>query len=431
MTIDENVINRDIDYCERCRCHFCTEHCASYQVSKRVPWSARGRMDIARYLRDGDVEYDEEVRDAIYTCQLCKRCYENCSAVLPEHARIDIADAMVYLRNEIVTKHPELEPDVFRDMCETMKNDGAMVNATTKEKLAWVKGLGLKEGGERVFYASCMNPLMGYFEMALKSSEKFGMSMSGMMKANKGLQKLKLDKALRGIAGAALGSNEPYNETLKNSVRILQKLGVEVGYLPEEPCCGTALHTYGHLDDFRAHAQNTYRALKEKGVKEIIMINPICQGILQTVYPEFVEGWDIKCRSVIDVVAEQIKENKISLALKDELTVTYHDPCYSARYMNQVEEPRVILNNIKNLKFVEPENHGKQTNCCGGGGPEVKYSDLSNTMAKNRAVELMDTGAEKIVTTCPVCVVMLRLGVKDAGKKTEVLDMSDLVLQAL
>lgn len=431
MATDIDIINRDIDYCERCRCQFCTEHCASYQVSKRLPWSARGRLDIARYLRDGDMEFNEEVRDAVYTCQLCKRCYENCSAVLPDHRRIDVAEAMVFFRNEIVTKHPELEPDVFREMCNNMKSCGAMVSTSAKEKVAWVKDLGLKEGGERIFYASCMNPLMGYFEMALKSSEKFGMSMSGMIKAEKGMRKLKLDKVFRGIANSALHSNDVYIETLRKSVKILQKLGIDVGYLPDEPCCGAALHTYGHLDDFRAHAENTYRTLKGKGVKEVVMINPICQGVLETVYPEFVDGWDIKCRSVMDIVAEQIQERKISLALDEEQTVTYHDPCYSARYLNQVEAPRTILNNIKNLDFAEPENHGKQTNCCGGGGPEVKYSELSMTMAKNRAAELLDTGAEKIVTTCPICVVMLRLGVKETGQTAEVIDISDLIFQAL
>lgn len=431
MAKDIDTINRDIDYCERCRCQFCTEYCASYQVTKRLPWSARGRLDIARYLRDGEMEFDEQVRDAVYTCQLCKRCYEHCSAVLPDHKRIDVAEMMVFFRNEIVTKHPGLEPDVFRDMCENMKTCGAIVATSAKEKAAWAKDLGLLEGGERIFYASCMNPLMGYFEMALKTSEKIGMSMKGLIKAEKGIRKLKLDKVLRGIANSALHSNDIYLETLRNSVKILQKLDINVGYLSDEPCCGAALHTYGHLGDFKEHAKKTFQALKEKGIREVIMINPICQGIMATVYPNFVDGWDIQCLSFLDIVAEKVKQQEIRLALGEELTVTYHDPCYGTRYLDQVTASREILKNIENLNFVEPEYHGKKTNCCGGGGPEVKYSELSMTMAKNRAVELLETGADKIITACPVCVVMLRLGVKEAGKKAEVLDLSDLICRAL
>lgn len=431
MPTDIEIVNRDIDYCERCRCQFCTEYCASYQVLKHMPWSARGRMDIARYIRNEELDYNEEVRDAIYTCQLCKRCYEHCSAVLPDQKRIDVAEAMVFFRNEIVTKHPELEPKVFSEMCNTMKSCGAMVATSPKEKVAWAKDLGLKEGGERIFYASCMNPLMGYFEMALKSSEKYGMSMKNLMKAEKGMRTFKLDKVFRGIADTAFHSNDVYIETLRKSVKILQKIGVDVGYLPDEPCCGAALHTYGHLDDFKEHAEKTFKTLKEKGVKEVVMINPICQGIMATVYPEFVDGWDIKCLSVIDIVAEKVKNQEITLALENEQTVTYHDPCYATRYLDQLEASRDILNNIKNMAFIEPQYSGKRTNCCGGGGAEVKYSELSMTMAKNRSKELLDTGANKIVTSCPICVVMLRLGVKEIDKTAEVIDISDLIFQSL
>ncbi len=431
MALDTEVIAQDIEYCERCRCHFCTEYCASYQVSKWLPWSARGRMDISRYLNEGSLIFDENVRDAIYTCQLCRRCSEHCSAVLPNDRKIDVAETMVLMRNEIVTKHPELEPDVFREMCANMKECGAMVATTPKEKTAWVKGLDLREGGERIFFASCMNPLMGYFAMALESAQKYKMSMTGLLKAEKGMRKLKLDKVFRSIADTALKSNEGYVQTLRSSVKILQKLGLEVGYLADEPCCGAALHTYGHLDDFQAHSQKTWATLKQQGVREIIMINPICQGIMASVYPQFVEGWDITCRHLWEVVAEKIQSQDISLESPQERTVTFHDPCYAARYVNQIEPPRVILNNTRNIRFVEAEYHGRFTNCCGGGGAEVKYSELTTKMATNRVKELLETGADTIVTSCPICVVMLKLGVKEAGLKAEVMDIAEFIASGL
>ena len=422
-------VKMEVDYCNRCRCQFCGEYCATYQVHRWVPFSARGRMDSAWALQERIVEYSGDLRDTIYTCQLCRRCHEACSSALP--GKIDIPETMIQLRNDIVTNHPELEPKVFRDLCKNIVKMGNVIGVDSKEKNVWAKKLNLRDSGPTVFWATCMNPLMGYFEVALKSSKKYNISMEKMIGMNKGFKKFGIDRIVRMLSDAAFNSSESYRQTLVHAVEILQHIGIDVGYLSDEPCCGLALHTYGHLDEFEKHSQKTFEHFQNKGVKEIIGLNPPCLTALRDEYPKYNEDYDLDVKHLLEPVAQKVQDGQLKLTSKQALKVTYHDPCYMTRYMNVIEQPRTILNNIEGVTLVETENAGKITNCCGGGGPEVKYSDISINMGIRRAKELLATDPDIILTSCPICLVMLKIGVEQAGSSVVVEDITDFIHRSL
>jgi Fe-S oxidoreductase len=57
---------------------------------------------------------------------------------------------------------------------------------------------------------------------------------------------------------------------------------------------------------------------------------------------------------------------------------------------------------------------------------------MSQILAVNRARELMETGAEMIVTHCPGCVMQLKTGLKELkADKVEVLDLAQVVARAM
>ncbi len=59
----------------------------------------------------------------------------------------------------------------------------------------------------------------------------------------------------------------------------------------------------------------------------------------------------------------------------------YHDPCQLSRYLQIIEEPREIIKSIDGVELVEldPEQCGKWSTCCGGGGLEATHPELSET----------------------------------------------------
>jgi len=73
---------------------------------------------------------------------------------------------------------------------------------------------------------------------------------------------------------------------------------------------------------------------------------------------------------VTEFTADLIKNGKLKLdpTRNDDLVVTYHDSCNTARGMGLLEEPRYIINNVCNKFHEMPDNTiREQTFCCGSG----------------------------------------------------------------
>ena len=122
------------------------------------------------------------------------------------------------------------------------------------------------------------------------------------------------------------------------------------------------------------------------------------------------------------------------LRFPKEVKVTYHDPCQLARYLGLIEEPRKILRSIKGIELVETDwtNREWATCCGGGGGFEAVFPELSQVLAVNRVRELIDTGAEIIVTHCPGCIMQLKDGLKELKTDgVQVLDLAQVVAMAM
>jgi Fe-S oxidoreductase len=73
---------------------------------------------------------------------------------------------------------------------------------------------------------------------------------------------------------------------------------------------------------------------------------------------------------ITEFTADLIRNNKLKLdkSRNDNLSVTFHDSCNTARGMGLFEEPRYIIENVCNNFYEMPENTIKeQTFCCGSG----------------------------------------------------------------
>jgi hypothetical protein len=306
-------------------------------------------------------------------------------------------------------------------------------------KSAWAKDLNLPRKAEYIFFAGCGYQLMRYaggMMGAIRATEKMGMGMDKMIGVSKAFGKLGIDVA--GIAGkfSAVGKEDPYTRYLTNAVSTLRKLGVDLGYLYEdEPCCGSPLYYSGFIDDYIENARRNYERFRSLEVKKIIGLIPACTGSLKNLYPKLVDGYDLEVKHFIEVVAERLRQQNIKPKLKEKMVATYHDPCQLSRYLCLVKEPREIMSRIEGLELREPEpmQRGEWSTCCGGGGGmEVCFPELSDRLARKRIGELLATGANTIITSCPACEMQLLKGLQ-REKKTDikVVDLAEIVDQAL
>jgi Fe-S oxidoreductase len=341
---------------------------------------------------------------------------------------LDIGEFSVLARHELTKAHvtPPLVQEVVSSVSHGVSRGDIFGASDTKAR--WAQELNLPREGETLFFASCMDSSMAYGETLLRilqSSNRLGhlsLSAGGL------LQKIGFNKLFESLFSRSLGF---YRTTLVNTIDSLRFVGVDLAYMHgEEPCCGIALHTYGLLDEFAEHARKVHNMLKERGVRRIITHNPICGTAFKIFYPQFIDGWSIEVKHVSEVLADEMVKRDMYLTC-EKTRVTFHDPCFLARYMNVVEQPRTILKRIENLELVEPIHTKADTRCDGGGGMELLYPGMCDMIARNRVRELQLTGADKIVSCCPVCALMIKNGIRGAGVNMKYVDIVDLFCEAL
>ncbi len=329
----------------------------------------------------------------------------------------------------------KLVPPGLTYLADNITGRDNILGATKKEGAKWAKDIAFSENNDTIFFAGCgyqysseLDTLMSLIRTIDKSpiSTEMTMRLAGLQR------KLGFDAGsiyrkvmTRGGEADAL--------PLISAVKVLEKIGIKPGYLgEEEPCCGGLLYYIGMHKEFTEHAKSAYTRLKSKGVKKIIGIVPSCTFTLRNLLPDAVGENDIEVKHFCEVVADNI--SSLKLRFPEKVKVTYHDPCQLARSLGLIDEPRRILGAIENVELVEPEwTKGEFATCCGGGGGfEAVFPELSNILAVNRAKELIETGAEIIITHCPGCIMQLESGLKEMKvDNIKVLDLAQVVAMAM
>jgi heterodisulfide reductase subunit D len=128
---------------------------------------------------------------------------------------------------------------------------------------------------------------------------------------------------------------------------------------------------------------------------------------------------------------ELVKDGKVPLQ-DVPMTVTYHDPCDLGRGARVFEEPRAVIRSIPGITFVELPRNRENCQCCGGGGNlEMIDAKLSAEIAKRKIEEVMNSGAEAVVTSCQQCVRTMMTYVRRNKVPVQVMDITQLIHKAL
>ncbi|MFC2046748.1 (Fe-S)-binding protein [Chloroflexota bacterium] len=327
-----------------------------------------------------------------------------------------IPPGLIYLADNIVSKQNVL-------------------GASKKEGAKWAKDLDLSKKAETMLFVGCGYQYTSGLESLTSLMRKMDKSTigTGLPMNIAGFQK-KLGVDLAGVYRKVAAKDDDVGiQTLKDAVKVLSNLKVKFSYLAEdEPCCGAPLHHFGMQKEFVENAQAAYSRIKSFGVKRVIGIVPSCTYALRNLFPDCIDGYDLEVKHFSEVLLENI--SSLELRFPKEVKVTYHDPCQLGRYLGLIEEPRQILKAIKGIELVETEwTNGEWSTCCGGGGGlEAVLPELSQILAVNRAKELVETGAQIIVTHCPGCIMQIKAGLKELkANDVEVLDLVQIVAKSM
>lgn len=223
-----------------------------------------------------------------------------------------------------------------------------------------------------------------------------------------------------------------YTSTLQNMTHILERLGVEVSFPPEQTCCGQPLFNNGFEEKTRPVALNFLRAFS-KSDAPIVAPSGSCVSMVKHHYaelfktgtPEHVLAVDIASRTYefTEYLVNVLKVTDVGAVYPHK--VTYHASCHYLREMGLKTEAKTLLNAVKDLEFV-PLN--EEETCCGFGGAfTVTYPEVSRSMMENKVKDILASGADTVVMCEPGCLMNVAGGLHKAGSNIRAMHIIDLL----
>ena len=215
-------------------------------------------------------------------------------------------------------------------------------------------------------------------------------------------------------------------------ITLLQKMGFSVHIPRSQKCCGIPALSSGAGKVVEELAENNINSFGKYGESHIITACASCSGGIGEHYTNM-EGIESAFTDKVTDFSVFLVENGIL----DELTampprrerpkVTYHDPCH-LKTQGIIKEPRALLKALPNIAFVEMENASL---CCGLGGTfSVHHYECSKAIGAQKIPGLKESGAEKIATACPGCVMQLQDSINHAHLHVEAVHILDLIHEA-
>ena len=206
-------------------------------------------------------------------------------------------------------------------------------------------------------------------------------------------------------------------------LKFSKKLDYKVTY--HDPCY---LARYNGVYDAPRRVIRAFRA--------IVTTDPHSYNALKNEYAEVRPPTETAgTRDYTELLDQLIADGRLKFSKKLDDKVTYHDPCYLARYNGVYDAPRRVIR-ATGCGLVEMPRHGDRALCCGAGGGRIwmEEGEMTERPSESRIREAVALGEVKdFVVACPKDVTMYRDAVKTTGHEDRLVvkDLIQLVHEAL
>lgn len=185
-------------------------------------------------------------------------------------------------------------------------------------------------------------------------------------------------------------------------------------------CCGRPLKLSGEVDSAQKMIDYNKNLFRRHGITTLVTSCPICLRVFREEYA--LEGVEVLHHS--EYILRLMRQGRLSVKYSA-ATFTYHDPCELGRGSGIYDEPRAVIEAVGHL--MEPAHTREDSLCCGSSVANAAINDAQQlTIAEGVAHELDETGAETVVTSCPLCKKAIM-----RGSKRRVADLSEIVAENL
>ena len=211
--------------------------------------------------------------------------------------------------------------------------------------------------------------------------------------------------------------------TMSAMQRIFEAAGEKVWWADKEGsvCCGRPLKLSGESDSAQKMIDYNKSLFEKHNITTLVTSCPICLRVFREDYD--LQGIEVLHHS--EYILRLLQQGRLKVGYSAEQRYTYHDPCELGRGSGIYDQPRAVIEAVGIL--LEPKHNRRDSLCCGSSVANTAINDAQQlTIARSVADELEATGAETIVTACPLCKKAIA-----RGTKQQVSDLSEIIANSL
>lgn len=368
------------------KCGLCQSVCPIYKLTGNDCAVSRGKFVMLEGVLKGDLKLNKNINKYLDLCLKCNKCSDFCPSA------IDVCEIFETAKYEYA-KNTFWGKFVFFLESKFVFGNFLKIGKFLKKIMLSNFRFNVKEGvakrrvrGENLkllYFKGCVNNIFPQADRFLHR-----------LFDNSNVEIIEKDFDCCGLPFLSSGNLERFEEVKKHNLALMD---CDFDYiLTDCASCESMLKKYfGH---------------SEGDKQEFCPKNPDDEILLSTAQND-----DIKFMSLGELVAQQDIKFKFEKPIK----VTFHKPCH----LENDDFWQKILANCENVEYVKMQDYDE---CCGFSGEfTIKNPKIATQLMKQKAQNAVATEADYVVTTCPACVIGLKLGLLGIKKSPKVVSLSD------
>jgi L-lactate dehydrogenase complex protein LldE len=206
-----------------------------------------------------------------------------------------------------------------------------------------------------------------------------------------------------------------FPEAARATVDVLERLGHEVVFPPEQTCCGQMHLNSGHAAEADELARRFAAIFGEYEV--VVAPSSSCVGTVREHY-----GLE-SVFELSELLVHRLGIDDVGASFPHR--VTYHPTCHSLRVTRVGDAPLRLLQNVRGLELVELPRGDE---CCGFGGTfSIKNADTSSAMLADKCASVVETAAEYCTALDASCLLQIGGGLSRSGSAARVIHLAEIL----
>lgn len=411
----------DDDLLRACvHCGMCLPTCPTYRLTGQEASSPRGRLWLMKSVANGHLSLlDEEFDEQMYQCLNCRACEAVCPSGVQYGPLVEASRAQLEEHRPRPLWQRAVRAAALSFPFSDVRRIRAGANALRLYQRSGLSALLRKTGALRLLHLENLERMVP----PITGAPLVPGRESWVPDTATGEARLFNGCVMSGV----------FADTNRATGRVLAHNGYATDVPVGQQCCGALFSHTGDLDRARDLAKRNIAAF-ESSTGPIVVNAAGCGSALKEYGhllkddSEWAERASAFSERVKDI-SELLDERPLVAPSREvEAVVTYQEPCHLAHAQRITAAPRHLLHQVPGLTLREMR---ESSLCCGSAGIyNIIRKEMADDLGDRKAVNVIATGADRVVTANPGCHMQLRTSLARNGSSMPVRHIVDVLDEA-